>query len=1479
MDEVCLVMLKNYLDAYCSSFEKPDLAVEMKKINQLERFIKSLNKVHIKHSIQTPFLHWLFSAITTSSFTEAMKQQLLYLKTCGLNFLVLDNQKSSYLSGLITILNDNDPSHMSLLKFLIEEIGCSIQTHETFHPIPLALIQNKIEIYKYLAEKLPIFSHNADTILTMAARYGLNPLIKKNLEHSPHLLNQADGSGFTPLMYAVLSKKANSLQLLLDKGADLYSKTPDGMTAAHWLFYGEHESIFKNLETMEPYQALIDLIFEINDSRLQDNYGRYPLHYYLAQNNLNLSLLTDWLSQHNNLLFIQDAHNRNILHYAAHSDNSLLLAHMATHYPELKLDATDLGFKTALHYAGLNTISWIAENGNLPEEAYHSALLDAISSKEKNRIACLLGTGKCKLDVYFDYEDTKKTTHNSLLHALIDFEMLDLITAFDLLNLMDPIYPATSYRNTANQTAFSLLCDMDFKRFNQTDLQGFIDYTLTYMTQHPVNQITDLPGKLLELFLAQKKIDIHDATLTAGICYQIETYFYEEAVQSGTFPQSYEKKLTAFIERYQPNLNQREGKTGLHIVAKLAQLGEIAYPRIEFLYRNFKTIPILDLDPRGSSLLHIACETEHFELVRWCFNELALPITHERGDGRNALDIAIYQKHRLICRFLTVKLGQEKWKAYISARQTDEFVISELIQHKFFGFKPNNKQLKALAKLKNSALQGYFIPLLPIAAKLSSAAAPSSGPVVLTGTQQKISFQQLAESISGNQMNVIQAITEQEAVIDFDSDPQIAAQQALDLLVLASSQEQHTILFQLWRMQAFKNTLPTDCFKLLEELLTRCGQRMNLSIFLDEPTLALLTTEDRLRLLGRMQALQLFAVLVLALDSPEFYAVVHLEDNNLLRAAIQDGQVFLCEKLLQIEAVANEVAAQYKSILRLANVAEQENILITLLSLPQVIAALEGDDFNLVRECLGEVDSLLHHKLNELPTVQNWMQHHARHLKDADQSTAVYEFQTIDSSLTVAPNELTTLPELDSSYGYAKESGDIPVVASRQKNRSAVLKPAISGTNRFWDEKQPSYHSQPRSKLLDEPAPQLTHRPVPPLMRQPMPPLMHQPMPSLMHQPMPPLMHQPVPPLMHYPISPLMYQPMPPLVYYPISQLIPPLPMPAPFPLNTNSLPLAFPLLQTGNIVTDRHRSQNSTIILDAIVTDNLELFYDLLIEKSDISQQWIRNMALTAVHFNAKTIFLDYFMRCAVISQNVNVCQRLLKEAMSLGNTEISAALFWCPSIQRHLDRCAHQLLRTAVEHRCVEIALSLLTLPLSDIHLEAADYYVFRHAAASGLIEIVEKLLNFDEVVENVAVMNNWALRKAHTGLLAPGISGDLRDCYQRIILRLLSLPQVLDYAGSQGFAYTDMIVLFAQQQIILWENQPDYLSNPQRGELLFFDAYPAIQTDISLRNRISKLKQVNHMVSLASLTFLGSPRPQLSESQSVEVLQSDSFGSFNS
>jgi ankyrin repeat protein len=93
------------------------------------------------------------------------------------------------------------------------------------------------------------------------------------------VLNIADHFGYTPLHYAVDVRLPNEkkIKLLLDKGADINSKTKKGYTALHFALW--HKSATVTMELLSHVKLVDGKDVEDADVNSMDDYNQTALHY------------------------------------------------------------------------------------------------------------------------------------------------------------------------------------------------------------------------------------------------------------------------------------------------------------------------------------------------------------------------------------------------------------------------------------------------------------------------------------------------------------------------------------------------------------------------------------------------------------------------------------------------------------------------------------------------------------------------------------------------------------------------------------------------------------------------------------------------------------------------------------------------------------------------------------------------------------------------------------------------------------------------------------------------------------------------------------------------------------------------------------------------------------------------------------------------------------------------------------------------
>jgi ankyrin repeat protein len=254
--------------------------------------------------------------------------------------------KSNKWAEVINILDkiDNDNN----------EIDVNIRDNSNNYLLTYAVLYNRLDIVTKLVEKgarIDILDMDGRSIIYIAIKYEYSELLKKMLEINKtniglSVIDIRDKNDNIPLHYALATKNADILKLLLDYGSNVNSVDANGYNSLHLAVY---------TRTFELCKLILDKDININ---ARCNTGETALH--LACN-FQLADVVMLLIKNKINVDIQDFdHEYSALHYSVNFNDkqvvAILLKNMAN--PNIQ----DIYGNTPLHYSIIeNTIECFAQ--------------------------------------------------------------------------------------------------------------------------------------------------------------------------------------------------------------------------------------------------------------------------------------------------------------------------------------------------------------------------------------------------------------------------------------------------------------------------------------------------------------------------------------------------------------------------------------------------------------------------------------------------------------------------------------------------------------------------------------------------------------------------------------------------------------------------------------------------------------------------------------------------------------------------------------------------------------------------------------------------------------------------------------------------------------------------------------------------------------------------------------------------------------
>ncbi|WP_295159424.1 ankyrin repeat domain-containing protein [uncultured Brachyspira sp.] len=312
----------------------------------------------------------------------------------------------------------------------------------------------------------------------MASANGNNDIVKLLLLKDPSVINDVDNRGNTPLHWAAMKDKPDTIKLLMENGADIEAKDEDGWTPLHYA------AAFSSIQTV---QTLVDLNAD-KESITKD--GNIPAYYairddiknYLTGNNNISREISD--IDNNTKEEITDKDVQNEIDTESVYDNSI--QKRGESYKESgDLDIKQLELLVAVKnndLIALNTLIKEGVNPNFADESGYYPLHLAVINNNLDSVEILLSYKDINKEAKLPYDAvldnwylggatpliTASYIGNSdIIHTLINAGCN--IRARDDIDGAMPIHVASA---NGNDDAVILLLEKDNTLVNETDNNG-----------------------------------------------------------------------------------------------------------------------------------------------------------------------------------------------------------------------------------------------------------------------------------------------------------------------------------------------------------------------------------------------------------------------------------------------------------------------------------------------------------------------------------------------------------------------------------------------------------------------------------------------------------------------------------------------------------------------------------------------------------------------------------------------------------------------------------------------------------------------------------------------------------------------------------------------------------------------------------------------------------------------------------------------
>ncbi len=612
-----------------------------KEEEKIEALVKKANSMQPAQSgllkVDEPFCHYLIRSRYETGFFELALM-------AGLDFSVKDKQ------GVSALAIATQARRFDLVQLFVEKAGLKVDVTEPIHPLLIATNLKDTELMFYFLNNLSQYSLYGDTLLTVMSRYGNADTIKAVPANTING-SGADLRGNTPLMHAACNGKypREVIPELLAINPDMLQKNQEGQTVFHLIF--------------QCSAARVELFFDV-DPRFRDyivshqgepcGKGYLPVHY--ALNNGHETWVDLLLENNRELRNCRDLSGRSLIFSALTAKaNHLQMVKKLHEKYGLPLDDTDdkgvTLFEHAIVWDAVDVVEYMLDKG-MGYGQYTALLSYAVGHGLQKMIECLLlprprGATQNTVVDNIDWKMHQKS---------IDAVCLEQITRFRTepqdQELVERRLKFLSFMMTAFQN--QLLPVEYFSNFSNLAL-FCLDYQIL-----DINAVWGEKAEPLFHILERNFASTRDADENA-----------------------YQDNMISLL-KYKPDWNKPDGD-GLSLLVKWIKSGTMDAARMDWISTRLNGIKTTSLDAKGSSLLHVACEEQQIEVIKWA-SDRGLSIVKSRKDGMSALDCAVQSGNSDNCAFLVSRLSSKQWKEYLKTTRPD--IKDQIIAHGYYGRNP-----------------------------------------------------------------------------------------------------------------------------------------------------------------------------------------------------------------------------------------------------------------------------------------------------------------------------------------------------------------------------------------------------------------------------------------------------------------------------------------------------------------------------------------------------------------------------------------------------------------------------------------------------------------------------------------------------------------------------------------------------------------------------------------------------------------------
>lgn len=866
-----------------------------------------INNAEIAHNIINFNNELNIIIMNLNNSNESTEREAQYKQLCSYikhaNTRYQTDILQAYLPWLLTSLLQQDSIDIASLNTLILLRNAGLNLNIDFN-----LLGKKVSLLTFISQ----FKHES------AIKFAVETLnLKIKTDEAIH-----------PITVACMYKQEANMEYLISKCSVYSQYSPLAMAATY-----QNKILLKRFVECKTY----------------DQQGLLPIHHAIAHH--DIACVQQVLNDHPDLVKSIDLRGRSLVLHAVMAGELSLLMTLHEKY-NLPLNTKDNKGFGILGYCVVYDQSTIVRRLDALSPVSTLPLLLAITKHKSNMIDWCLSHRLFNINNIYEQQST-------VAHLLCRQAQVVHIVKHDLFRKSPNLFFAKNANGLTPVDEFiAFHSNLDPKDVTPQSLE-FMRYVISCLheiKQRPSISTFDLFGEMIDFCLHHNLIKNEECFGEGLPLFQLwESHFHQkhnemiarltqlkstnneqEIAQSAI--EYYQKNIQLFETKYKTSLNAKD-TNGAHLFANLIKLSLNGSNRILWLAHHVSSLKITNLDEKGSSLLHLACQHQHMDIIRWCCEIRHMSSLKQRAhDTTNALDLSLQSGNKIIIRYLVEQLTDKEYEAYdalLTPLGLNRIKLADNLEEKPAQAVIINAPLNTAKQPTNSCQQAAseIIPELDITYDLLLNAFSTSNLRIIKELKQEKYKTKLLEVIDARVLQLIQA-----------------------------SGYKYSVLYQMLRIDAVQLLLTSHWPKLIEDVIST-GEARVLWLILNQPQL--LSQLDRLgwHILTYALTIEKQPMMLLLLQHEKFAALAHQQDNYLLFNAASLGLTQIVFKLLELPEVranADLRSAQNTHIinnpLKAACNADDLESCEALLKIPCVISSLAHNDYALIKEVINNND-------------------------------------------------------------------------------------------------------------------------------------------------------------------------------------------------------------------------------------------------------------------------------------------------------------------------------------------------------------------------------------------------------------------------------------------------------------------------------------------------------------------------------------------